>query len=83
MCASQKSFFQPQAFENQDVSHGDNYSSPEPCLFRSEPCVLINKSSLKCLSCFWQGYNNLDACFVTPTGKRTIPHLGMRKGKAR
>lgn len=28
-----------------------------------------NKSSLKHLSCFWQGYNNLDACLVTPTGK--------------
>ena len=30
MCASQKSFFQPQAFENQDMSHSDNYSSPDP-----------------------------------------------------
>lgn len=51
------------------LTQSGNYSSPEPHLFRAEPCATINKSSLKYLSCFRQGYNNLDTCLVTPAEK--------------
>lgn len=67
------------------LTQSGNYSCPEPCLFRAEPCATINKSSLKCLSRFRQGYSNLDAGLVTPAeknlGEENDPTSGHGKGK--
>lgn len=60
-------------------------TAPQSLLFRAEPCATINKSSLKCLSRFRQGYSNLDACLVTPAeknlGEENDPTSGPGKGR--